>query len=89
MNIDKLAARLAKLPRPEIYRTMGEEEYADGIAVSLADLELLARSKGCIAAAVALSLLGSATSYPVVKPEDVKRGDGVVAFLQSMESWQC
>lgn len=75
MNIDKLAARMAKLPKPEMYRNMSDSEYADGLAIIVADLELLARKDGCIAAAFALSFFESATSFPLVKSEDVKFGE--------------
>lgn len=85
MTIDQLAARLARMPRPEIYRSMSDAEYSDGLSTIIADLELLARKDGCIAAAFALSFFDAATSYPVVRPEDVKRGEWYWAKAPSGE----
>lgn len=52
MTTDELAAF-----RPLSYGYMSDAEYRAGVAQMLADLERLARSDGCIAAAWALSVL--------------------------------
>ena len=71
MNIDQLAARLAKLPRPNGWT---DEDALEAWRTLL-----------CATVDSGIQILDAATSYPVVRPEDVKRGEWYWAKAPSGE----